>query len=83
MAKLLGKAEEKTIGHMQNDFSEGSDSPDNVDNAEDQAVLAPHRQVASVSVTDDRVLLRRNAQHRMHLAERADEVRVGIGGEQD
>lgn len=57
--------------------------PNNVDHTENQTVLAPHGQVTTVSVSGDWVLLSCDAEHRVHLAERADQVRIGIRGEQD
>lgn len=57
--------------------------PDNVNDTEDQTVLAPHRQVAAVSIARNRVLLSRDAEQFVHFAKGADQVRVCVSREQD
>lgn len=46
--------------------------PNNVDHTEDQTVLAPHGQVTTMCISGNWVFLSSDAEHRVHLAERAD-----------
>lgn len=57
--------------------------PDNIDDTKNQTILTPHRQITSVSVASYRVLLCGDTEQLVHLAERANEVRVCISREQD
>ena len=64
-------------------FTRHSSLPDNVDDTEDETVLASHGEITAMSVARHRVLLSCNAEHSVHLAKGADQIRVGVGCEQD
>jgi hypothetical protein len=53
-------------------FLNGKVLPNDVDHTEDQTVLAPHGQVTTMCISGNWVFLSGDAEHRVHLAERAD-----------
>ena len=57
--------------------------PYNIDHTKDETVLTPHGKVAAMSITGNRVLFSGNAEEGVHLAERADQVRVCVCRKQD
>ena len=64
-------------------FTTDSGLPDNVDDPEDETVLASHGEITAMSVAGHRVLLSSDAEHGVHLAKGADQIRVCVGCEQD